>query len=437
MNNLIDKTSLTKTIRNVFNDKKSRHVVNTLFNLVSNEHTFRNGISKKTLLFAGVNLMVHYLSEVVSIDPGSFHQNDGDWYVLQEFSGLTLDMSISLLAGYPKRVLNTTNEHIDICIVTINNKFQLSWIDDLMSNDCNQCLYCKGDQQEASEFLTSLFWEKYGSQSLTLTIDHNGLSIFALVPDNVVPKSSENALDVVRNQEKYIAHSVNRAIMLVGRPGTGKTTMAKSIVSQLKLKSLTVDCTIIDKLKLSDVIKLTRLLKPGAVILDDYDKLSSQKNLNFLHTIRTLARLVIYTVNDATKFDESVVRPERIDEIVIVERLDKNTVLSILGEEYADCYETVADWPIMYIKEYMIRCTVLGKEDAKSSLKELSKRVNILSTKRSYMDCNSFLTSTSDGPVVEELDDELEEVPQEAKVSAIANRRKKKSRQLMSKTGTK
>ena len=90
-------------------------------------------------------------------------------------------------------------------------------------------------------------------------------------------------------------------------------------------------------------------------------------------------KLVVVTVNNRRKLDTALLRPGRIDELLLVDKMDEEVVRHVLGD-CTDGFELVKDWPIAFINEYVIRRTYLSAQDAAASVKELAERVAELET---------------------------------------------------------
>jgi ATP-dependent 26S proteasome regulatory subunit len=79
-------------------------------------------------------------------------------------------------------------------------------------------------------------------------------------------------------------------------------------------------------------------------------------------------------VNNKNRLDDALLRPGRIDELILIDKMDEEVVKHVLGE-YVDGYDLVKDWPIAFINEYVVRRTYLSVKDAADSVTELANRV--------------------------------------------------------------
>ena len=161
-----------------------------------------------------------------------------------------------------------------------------------------------------------------------------------------------------------------RCILLDGRPGVGKTTMAQEIARTLRLGRVVIlEPGTVGRRKeapgelmaksqapastvsgVSFALSLS-LLRPGVVIIDDVDKIYLP--LNDLEAIRRVAKLVILTSNNGEYddvIDASTIRPGRVDEVFQIkpEHSCRRVPFDQLPDEV---WESVRDWPIAYLNE--------------------------------------------------------------------------------------
>jgi len=204
-------------------------------------------------------------------------------------------------------------------------------------------------------------------------------SISLEVDDAFRPMPSKRAGEYSQYLRKCIDAGVSRSVMLYGPPGTGKSTMARTIVESLGMKSFRIRVEDIAHIETSAVFEAISIFEPDAVILDDFDRSDMQaKLLETLEFFQQHVKLVIATVNNKNNLDEAILRPGRFDELLQVKQMDDDVVRAVLGEEHAFAYETVKDWPIAFIQEYVKRLRFMNPEEAAASVKELAHRVKRL-----------------------------------------------------------
>lgn len=204
-------------------------------------------------------------------------------------------------------------------------------------------------------------------------------SISLEVDDAFRPMPSKRAGEYSRYLRKCIDAGVSRSVMLYGPPGTGKSTMARTIVESLGMKSFRIRVEDIAHIETSAVFEAISIFEPDAVILDDFDRSDMQaKLLETLEFFQQHVKLVIATVNNKNHLDEAILRPGRFDELLQIKQMDDDVVRAVLGEEHAFAYDTVKDWPIAFIQEYVKRLRFMNPEEAASSVKELAQRVKRL-----------------------------------------------------------
>lgn len=194
------------------------------------------------------------------------------------------------------------------------------------------------------------------------------------------PMASRRADEYSKYLKKCIDAGVTRSVMLYGPPGTGKSTMARTIVSNLSMKSLRLRVDDISNIDPVTVYEAINIFEPDAIILDDFDRLETQVSLlETLEFFQRHVKLVIATVNNRNRLDNALLRPGRFDELLQISQMDEDIVRSVLGDDHSNSFEIVKDWPVAFIQEYVKRRRFMSPEEAEVSVKELAQRVKKIS----------------------------------------------------------
>lgn len=134
--------------------------------------------------------------------------------------------------------------------------------------------------------------------------------------------------DMLNNPEIYqeLGASINEGVILSGRPGTGKTTMANCLIQSTKRKAYILRKKDADGQfikAISSVFEEAKKNAPSIVLLDDLDKFSDKDDENCdaeefvtvqscIDEARGTGVFVIATVNDIRKIPYSLLRAGRL-----------------------------------------------------------------------------------------------------------------------------
>lgn len=196
-----------------------------------------------------------------------------------------------------------------------------------------------------------------------------------------------NLIESVSGRVKAFLKDGVRSYLLVGLPGTGKTTCIQHVVRELGLRSLRIPLSEIyasapmnqpepsgDNMGLKSIVAV---LEPEVIVLDDLDRAPpyiQDQLLEIMESFRQKAKVILVSANNAGDMDSALKRVERLDDHIEVPSLGKELVAEILGTEREHA-ERMADWPIGFINDYLKRVRVLGREKAVSEIPELERRV--------------------------------------------------------------
>lgn len=316
-----------------------------------------------------------------------------DW--IEPCSRMISEVVFSLMKNHPdRRSIKTSEGTSAIFLVTIDGvTFGFTYYVNTMA--LISMLVSSDKVEKARDIVSHILWEKYGSKSLVLNVapfqmmDTSSSKRHVFNVDNMHDAlESEQATRYATYIKRCLDADVHRCVMLKGPPGTGKSTMAQTIISILGLRSFRIKVGDLDGNVSTVVYDIISLFKPEALIIDDFDRIHNQTAaLDVVEFFKKNVKLVIVSVNNVSRLEDALLRPGRFDELIDVDRMDEGVVKKVLGE-YQDGFEFVKEWPIAFIQEYVARRKFMSSEDAEQSMLELANRARTLgrSTDRSWSD---------------------------------------------------
>jgi hypothetical protein len=367
-----------------------------------------NDFNQKRTVWSALQAVASSTREIatyLSIDK-SYHSEAGHVHVFpKQLNELFMDLLIKYYPYHDVYIDGSYEYNVGRSTIRFVNVdgVEASWVEyfDSTESKAEECIWSKPEDAKAiQEAVKKILWKEYENQSIVITVDKtaNNNDKLAIEIDSLgLVLHSEKSEELTEYLRKFLVHHVNRSIMFYGPPGTGKSTLARTIVRNLSLRSI--------RFKTGDLDANKHLLKtiidffePQAIILDDFDRLqihNSSELLEILEYINQNIPLMFATVNDINQFQDAVIRPGRIDELIMIDFLDKKVICKLLGE-FAASYEVVKEWPISFIEEYVKRAKLIGIEKAEIGMKELSKRVNKIMNAGSQKDGWNVLCDESE-----------------------------------------
>jgi hypothetical protein len=323
----------------------------------------------------------------VFVDDMEFWADDyfaGDEWI-QPYSRDFNQTILKVIAKKPYQTLKTSDETNVVRIVDVADGIKIGYVLNSKMNSVDHLYVETMRLKQAKETIKALLWKQYKDSNLVmrqnkrLGSDGDDARVIFEQDDAFHPMPSKRATEYSIYLQKCIAAGVARSVMLYGPPGTGKSTMARTIVDSLKMRSFRIRVEDVSGLESSTLFEAITIFEPDAIILDDFDRAHAQAQLlETLEFFQRHVKLVIATVNDRNSLDEAILRPGRFDELVCIKQMDEDVVKMVLGPKHADAFDTVKDWPIAFIEEYVKRRQFMTPEEAAESTIELARRVKRL-----------------------------------------------------------
>ncbi len=237
------------------------------------------------------------------------------------------------------------------------------------------------DIKEVYKQISLLFRKKFPEGRVVVSANATTLIEEDKTEIGFVPLQKSNELK--EYIEKFFSKDINRSILFYGPPGSGKSSLIKGIVSQMKTS--TIKFSDLKNIELSLVLNIIHSFNPDCVIFEDIDHLDAADTdyiLSRIEYLNSSVKLILASANDVAGLDSALIRPGRFDESVEVKYLEKEVLMKLIRSDNEandeELYEIVKEFPVAYVKEVMKRIEALGREEALKGIGDVVTRVKNL-----------------------------------------------------------
>jgi len=189
-------------------------------------------------------------------------------------------------------------------------------------------------------------------------------------------KVTKRTLEIVEKLNKYYSARVPRSILFYGAPGSGKSTLIKSICSEMNLNTFRVSAQHMSTIKTKFYKLISDHAGVNALIIEDIDKITFSVNmLEIIDAIKNNLDFIFFSANDKGNINEAFMRMERVDEIIEINGTDIETGTAILGNE--EIATKMQNFPIVCLLELSKRMKVLGEKEGYEEFIKDSDRIQV------------------------------------------------------------
>lgn len=269
---------------------------------------------------------------------------------------------------------------------------------DHLSSTPTACWHGKSSSmEESSQAIGRCIWANIESSKAYVRSSDKKISLVPDMKGEVF--GSELANDLSDRITNFKQAGYNRSLLLIGEPGTGKSCIAKYIAEKQGGFCIRIPLASLRKLDPGHLVGIAKIMRPDIMIIDDLDRIlfedgessysydtrkrqySSKQSSDMLDPLEHLNNTVplfLATANFTEGVCQAALRPQRFDEWIIVEELDKGIYESLLPDCPKNLLSLIkkSKLPVSYLVEIKKRANTLGYKKALNEVRGLAYRAD-------------------------------------------------------------
>ena len=268
------------------------------------------------------------------------------------------------------------------------------------------------DQEETIRRVARCLWEGLKSPRMVATPIPTGerqekLKLGTADEEKLFPSAKADRL--YERLKKFLDNGYHRSVFIIGDPGVGKSKMLSYIARQHGGFELRIQLSDLDNIRPTTLARAVEILRPDVMIIDDFDRFVMGEDkwdkqtskaaamLDPIERINKAVPLFMVSANFSEEITEAMLRPERFDQLVILNELDPNLYEKLLPDAPPKVISELkrVKAPIAYVEELRKRVEVLGYTEAIKEMRDLMKRADrIINLNKKKLKGKSRNTST-------------------------------------------